>query len=373
MTRGRRIATGLASAALVAAGLGGAALRMGLDKPEGIVAWWERARRIPAPVLEAPARASAVLAGGEPVSVAAARLEILEERALPTSSPVVAIAEHPDGELIAAATFDDGAFAVEKPGRIHAIGGLAAVNALAFDAAGVLYAATDDGAFQVRPGEAEAQRLTRGGFSAVAPWRGAMWFASRAGVSRVGEAGGITTWGAGHGLSAQAPVALAGCGEALCVGAVDGLWLFDGRTATRRTSAAGDLPANFVTAVAVAPESGSPLWVGTFDGGLARIGGDRASRLTPVDGLAEGRIHPRALAVSGDLAFAGTPSGLLVIRGAEHALIPVGGEEITAVAPSRQGGVWVGARGRALRISATLSPALAARAPQVSNLQEAVP
>lgn len=371
MTPGRRVAVGLASVALAVAGAGAAAFRAGLTEPKEALAWWERARRIPAPVLAPPIRASAVLAGGERLSVAAAaRLEILEERRLPTSSPVVAIAEHGGGELIAAATFDDGAFAVERAGRAHAIAGLAAVNALAFDGAGSLYAATDDGAFRVRPGGERAERLARGGFTAVARWREAMWLASRAGVSRAGE-NGLTTWGAGHGLMAQAPVALAPCGEALCVGAVDGLWLFDGQGAARRTSGSGDLPTDFVTAVAAGP--GSTLWAGTFDGGLARMGGGRAARLTPADGLVEGRVHPRALAVVGDLAYAGTPAGLLVVRGLEHAVISLGGEEVTAVAPSRQGGVWLGARGRAVRISVELSPALAAHAPQVSNFEEAVP
>jgi ligand-binding sensor domain-containing protein len=324
-------------------------------------------------VLETPGRASAVRAGGERLSTSTARMEVLEVRPLPTSSPVVAIAEHPAGDLIAAATFDDGAFATEKTYRAHLVPGLAAVNGLAFDAVGTLYAATDDGAYRVQPAGVP-ERLARGGFSAVTRWRGAMWMASRAGVSRVGERG-LTTWGAAQGLSPQAPVALAPCGETLCVGAVDGLWLFDGETAARRTSASGDLPTDFVTAVAGGP--GAEVWAGTFDGGIARMGsGDRAaSRLTPADGLMEGRIHPRALAVVGDVAYAGTPSGLLVIRGTEHAVLPVGGEEITAVAPSRWGGVWLGARGRALRVSVELAPALAARVHTGSNVdpEEAVP
>jgi ligand-binding sensor domain-containing protein len=244
---------------------------------------------------------------------------------------------------------------------VHQVEGVAAVNALAFDGEGNLCIASDDGAYIAAPGE-RARRLERGPFSAVAVVNGKAWFASRGGVFRLDE-GGLTRWGAEQGLRAEQPTSIAPCGEKICIGASDGLWEVpaDGGPATRRSSEADGLPAAFVTAVASGSNSGdsassgsSETWAGTFDGGLVHLG---SAPLTPADGLPEGRISPRALAVVGDLAFAGTPSGLLVVRERTASLVPVGGE-VSAVAPSSQGGVWVGLPGRIARVAVShlLSP-----------------
>ncbi|HZN91940.1 MAG TPA: hypothetical protein VFB81_04525, partial [Myxococcales bacterium] len=217
-----------------------------------------------------------------------------------------------------------------------------------------LYIASDDGAYVVPRGE-RARRVASGPFSAVARVEDAMWFAGRSGVARMdGEK--LTRWGADQGVPVEQPTAISECGLGeICVGAVDGLRKLEIRTSTSTDGArqvtahaAGGaevtLPAQFVTAVA---SSMYATWVGTFDGGLVQL--RQGAPLTPADGLPEGRINPRALAVSGDQAYAGTPSGLLVARGRSAALVPVGGA-VSAAAPSIVGGVWLGLSGKVVRM-----------------------
>lgn len=340
------------TAAKVAAALGAVALGVGAPvafvvqgagapgRPDSAELWWERIRRLPQPVLAPPDRASSVRAGGEKVERVQVEARVLEERVVPAQGPVVAIAER--DELVAVATFDDGAFAVERDGTAHRVEGVAAVNALAFDEVGNLCVASDDGAFVAAPGE-RARRVASGAFSAVARIDGAVWFAGRSGVVRM-EGGKPTRWGADHGLLVEQPTSLASCASWLCLGGVDGLIkvrVDEGRVRLERLD--GALPARFVTAVA---STGEATWVGTFDGGLMQLG---AAPLAPADGLPEGRINPRALAVAGDRAFAGTPAGLLVARGRSAALVPAGGA-VSAVEVSGHGGVWLGLSGRVVRL-----------------------
>jgi len=341
------------TAGKVAAALG--AVVLGVGAPVGFVVhgagapgradsaqlWWERLRRLPQPVLRPPPRESSVRAGGEKVKRARAEAKVVEVRGIPAQSPVVAVAEL--GELLAVATFDGGAFAVERGGMVHRVEGVEAVNAVAFDAEGNLCLASDDGAFVAAPGE-RARKVAGGAFTAVAYVQGAVWFASPGGVARL-DARGMRRWGADQGVVVDHPTSIAECGERICLGALDGFRELEigADGAPRVVGAQVTLPAEFVTAVA---SNSLGTWVGTFDGGLVRLGD---SPLTPVDGLPEGRIQPRAMAVVGDQVFAGTPAGLLVARGRTAALVPVGGE-VSAVAPSGQGGIWVGLSGRAVRV-----------------------
>ena len=85
---------------LVAAGVGlgapvawvayGAGAPGRVDSPD---LWWERVRRLPAPVLVPPERRSASSGSGLGSQRHDAELKVLERRGLPTQSPVVAMAE----------------------------------------------------------------------------------------------------------------------------------------------------------------------------------------------------------------------------------------------------------------------------------------
>ncbi|MHB8874407.1 MAG: hypothetical protein ACYC8T_12030 [Myxococcaceae bacterium] len=327
-------------------------LGLWLSTPERIhdsALWIERAQRTPAPVFEAPDRASLALGGGA-VTRMRVGARVFESLSLPTQSPVIAIAEGERG--LAVGTFDDGAFLLRPGARALALPAGSAVNDLAFDGKGRLFAATDDGALRLDP--AGAHRLAAGAFTAVAVWKERPWFTSRRGLSVLGERG-LVTFGAQNGFEAQSPAALAGCGEVLCVGASDGLWTFDESLFARQSSGSGALPTDYVTAVAFAEGA---IWAGTFDAGLSRLGAKGARRFALEDGLPEGRVQPRALAVSGDTAYAATPSGLLVVRESGVALVSEGlpRAELTAARAALQGGVWVGYRGGVARVAAEDQP-----------------
>ncbi len=308
-------------------------------------AWLERGQRTPRPTLKEPSRRSLSRGGGGEVAVRRRVAKVVEERKLPVDSPVVALAEL-DGSLWLG-TFDEGLFRDEA--KVPDVD--ERVNDLTADGANRrLFVATNGGAYEVTattagPGSA-VRRLSRGAFTATALWRGEAWFTSRQGVSVLTPAG-LWTRGPAQGMGADAPAALADCGAQLCVGAVDGLWLYDGERAVHRSSADDTLPSDWVTAVAYADGT---TWAGTFDAGLARVG---VRRYAPEDGLPEGRVQPHGLAVSGGFAVAATPLGLLLVSETEEVSLVVEGlpaRELTSVLPSAYGGVWVGYRGGASRI-----------------------
>ncbi|MFN7135327.1 MAG: hypothetical protein ACK4N5_24850 [Myxococcales bacterium] len=139
------------------------------------------------------------------------------------------------------------------------------------------------------------------------------------------------------------------CGERLCVGAVDGLWLFDGARWERRSSASGALPSDWVVA---ATTDGARIFAATYDGGLARLDGAEVRRFGRGDGLPEVRVNPHALALERGVLLAGTPSGLLALEGDSAARVSLAlpTADVTAVAPSSCGGVWLGFRGGLVRV-----------------------
>jgi ligand-binding sensor domain-containing protein len=132
------------------------------------------------------------------------------------------------------------------------------------------------------------------------------------------------------------------------VGALDGLWLWDGASARRVGSDSGSLPSDWVTAIAADPTG---VWAGTFDAGLARLS-PAHRRFAPSDGLPDARIQPHALALSGALAYAGTPAGILELHDGSAALVTEGlpSAEVTALVPAPGGGLWMGHQGGAARI-----------------------
>jgi len=300
----------------------------------------ERIHRLPTPVLAVPNRASLALAGGK-LGKLHAHAKILETHALPTSSPVIAIAPW-DGKL-AVASFDDGAWVLDGDAALPLALGTA-VNDLAAGPDGWLFAATNDGAFRVSSA-GKVEKLADGVFSAVAIWRGQPYFATTHGLATI-DAQGFITYGAERGLVPERPDALAACGTALCIGAEDGLWLFDGSGTTRRSSGSGDLPSDAVTAIAF---DSAGIFAGTLDAGFARLG-TSARRLAPADGLFDGRINPRALASWKGSMLAGTPTGLEIVRGdASGHISNLPTKEITSISATSLA-VWVGYRGGLARI-----------------------
>jgi ligand-binding sensor domain-containing protein len=297
----------------------------------------ERVQRLPTLAWVRPERSSASQ-GNTRLRPLTAALTTLEAHALPTDSPVIGIARAGDQTLVA--TFDDGLCQMDGE-RCTPLPVGQQVNDMVAAPGGDFFVATADGAFRIDAG-GRVEPLAEGAFSAVAIWRGQPWFVSPRGLSTI-DAQGFLTYGADHGLTAEQPAALAACGDSLCIGAQDGLWLFDGKRARR----AEGVEPQFVTAVTSAL---GKLWFGTFDSGLAEITHGHA-RTLGADTLPDARIEPRALAQAGMLALAGTPSGLLVIDGDRAALVSdgLGAREITAVRSSASG-IWIGYRGGFRRV-----------------------
>jgi ligand-binding sensor domain-containing protein len=295
--------------------------------------WLERAQRVPLPALHGR-EAHRPTAPAEPMTA-----QVLERVELP--GDVVALASH--GNALYAGTFDRGAFRIEN-GNLVALPIDSRVNDLAVADDGTVYAATNGGAF------ADAHRLSSGAFTAVTIWKGRAAFASAHGISIV-EGTDFHTLGLAQGIRGERPSSLADCGVLLCIGASDGVWLFDGSSSTHRQA-----PEEMVTAVArdggagfagdgrgpQAGASNADVWAGTLAGGVARLPG-------PAPALPDNRVSPHALFVHGGEVFIGTPSGLVILRGELLKLVrelaPV-----TAIAPASGGGLWVGTRNAAVRV-----------------------
>jgi ligand-binding sensor domain-containing protein len=312
------------------------------------LAWAERARRTPTPSWRAAPRPAQARGGGK-VATAEAKLDVRAHYSLGTRSPVVRVLELPDGAVVAA-TFDEGLFRLE-PGQEQFVrwgtGVDARINDLAAAPDGAVYVATAAGAYRLNPDAVHPTQLDEGAFTAATWWNGHAYFASRRGVSRV-EGDGLWTRGAAHGLPADQPASLAACGAVLCVGAVDGLWLYDGTRAEHASSASDALPEDWVTAASF---RGDTLWAGTLDGGLARRDRTGWRRFAPEDGLPDGRVQSHALVARPGGAVFATPSGLWALsRDTAVALRPDAPlDEPSALAPAQPDGFWVGGRGTVTR------------------------
>jgi hypothetical protein len=245
-----------------------------------------------------------------------------------------------------------------EPERVK---GVDAVNALVWIGPDLIIA-SDDGAYLAESPE-QVRKLASGAFVAAARAEKWVYLAGKGGVVRLEwSRGELARWGPEQGVRVAQPTSLSWCGEhLLCAGGAAGLRRYridpeDGRLSEAPGGEA--LPEPFVTALAsgdwyVLPDQPwkATAWAGTFGGGLVQLG---ERPLAPADGLPEGRIAPRALAVKDDVAFAGTPRGLLVARGRSAALVPVGGP-VTAVTVSSRSGVWVGLPGQLVRVELEIS------------------
>jgi ligand-binding sensor domain-containing protein len=311
-------------------------------------AWVERAERFPHPTLSSVSRASLILEGAR-IEARQVGARVHERISLGVDSTVVRILQTDDHLYVA--TFDEGLFAISgfetNAPRVERLELDLRTNDLARGPDGTLWVATNGGAYRVRR-EGAAEHVASGSFTAVTVWRGAPVFASRRGLTFL-EANGARTVGAAHGVGADNPAALAVCGDALCIGATDGLWRYDGHSARRLSSASGALPTDWVTAVAA---EGDVTWVGTFDAGVSELSQGNARRISTRSGLADGRVFPNALVAMNKVAYLGTPTGLVAIHGETVSRWTVPDvASITAVAIAARGGLWVGAEGFVVRVT----------------------
>jgi ligand-binding sensor domain-containing protein len=335
----------LAVLAIYAAlGVGKAVSELSASSGATVARWTERARRLPLPLLLSPERTS-VVAQGEPLATHELHARILEEIPLHLAqqSPVVALVE--DGPRLYAGTFDEGLVRITNH-QLETLETDPRINDLARDAKGQIVAATARGLYEIDPA-GNARQVDPTPFTSVAQWRGKTWLASKHGLS-VREASGLWTRGPAQGVLADLPDALADCGDFLCIGASDGLWLFDGETAVRHSAASNELPADWVTAIGFSRTSG--IWAGTFDGGFANLSAGGAHLFS--DALPERGIANHAVAIVGDTVYAGTPTGLLVISPRRAALVRDGklSEGVSAVIASKHGGLWLGLAGALQRV-----------------------
>lgn len=319
--------------------------------------WAERAQRVPVPWLSSSPPLPA------PVAVERASARVLEEADVALDSDVVALAEL--GDALYAGTFDRGAVRIGRDGGRQALAVDARINDLA--AGEEVFAATNGGAYAIAA-SGRARKLAPGAFSAVAVWQGRPVFAGRGGIA-IASGAGLWTIGAEHGLRPDGPSVLLADGAALHIGAADGLWSFDGARVTHRSSASGELPEEAVTALAL---SEGALWVGTLGSGVARVCTEGAgagasiadARATTADRraaipdpgipdcrvpLPDGRVTAHGLVATGGALYFGTPSGVVVLRDGRARLLDAYAP-VTALAQSARGGLWIGLRGKVVRV-----------------------
>jgi|CXWL01.1.fsa_nt_gi hypothetical protein len=312
--------------------------------------WIERGQRVPRLVWQKPARASSMTEKARNVSAQSAEGTATALYMLPVESAVTQVVQTPMGWV--AVTFDDGAFVLsEGPAQPLPLGNR--VNEVQVHR-GSVWAATDEGLWSVRF-EGAPTRVAEGAFTSLASWRGSLWALSRAGVNRVG-AKGLRTWGKAFGFDADAPSVMRACGEALCVCATNGVFVFDGGAFTRRSAAAAHLPNDFATDIA---SDSAGTWVGTFDGGLARWTSTQVERWTPPAGLLDGRVQPRALVTAPFGAVFGTPTGLYTVRDDTLLEWRLQGHRVagvSAVARGDDGSFFIGLKGRVLQVELKQEP-----------------
>ncbi|MSP58771.1 MAG: hypothetical protein EXR72_00235 [Myxococcales bacterium] len=182
----------------------------------------------------------------------------------------------------------------------------------------------------------------------------AVWVATTRGLARISDAG-VERISPENGLPVTRLSSLArGSDGALWIGAAHGVARLaaDGRTWTRAHAHLGDLPDDFVTAVA---SDGGTLWVGTFSSGIARFASGAWSISGESDGLPCGWINPGAIASHGGRIWFGTVErGLQSTSGdGRWRVLGVGdglpSPDVTALAAD-DGGLWVATRGGIARV-----------------------
>lgn len=266
----------------------------------------------------------------------------------PGSNDVTSVAAR-DGSLVVG-TFDRGAW---RDGRALSLAS-SEVNGTSLDAAGNAWIATSAGLARADVGGNVRTFGTMHGLlsehvTAVASGLSGPVVGTAAGVQRW-EAGAFASpVGGARAGDVSHVYALALAGERVVAGTLYGLWDLADDGATRYRYETGELPDNWVGAVALGPDG--RLWVGTYDDGVAVR--DRAGRWTwlrPGAEISDGWTNPGALAALPDgTVLVGTMGGGLLRIGPAGEIgrwrmaDGLAGDNVTAVAVDGQT-VWVGTR-----------------------------
>jgi ligand-binding sensor domain-containing protein len=131
---------------------------------------------------------------------------------------------------------------------------------------------------------------------------------------------------------------------ALWLGTTTGLFRVRGDRFRRFSAAGGDLPDDWITALAV---DGGVVWAGTYAGGVVRIAEDARGRTSGRTALADVHVNPAGVSVHAGRVYAATMEGLFVAGEAtarfERASGAAPGEDVTAVVHA-DGARWVASR-----------------------------
>jgi ligand-binding sensor domain-containing protein len=265
----------------------------------------------------------------------------------PPSNDVSALAW--DGLRLWAGTFDRG-LAVLDRGVWTTVGGLdARVNALAVERteeARRAWVATARGLASVDGGVVRVLRRTDGlpddDVHAVAALASGGVVAGTARGAVIVRDGRVQPAGPKR-MPAHATWAVAEAPDGtLWLGTTNGLFRVRGERFRRFSLASGDVPDDWITALAV---DGGALWVGTYSGGIARIATDGRGRDVGRTALADVHVNPAGLSVHGGRVYAATMEGLFVGAGAAFGRLAgaAPGEDVTAVLHA-EGARWVASR-----------------------------
>jgi hypothetical protein len=265
----------------------------------------------------------------------------------PPSNDVSALAW--DGARLWTGTFDRG-LAWHEGGGWTTVDGLdARVNALAVErtpAGGRVWIATARGLASVDGGVVRVLRRTDGlpddDVHAVAALASGGVVAGTARGAVIVRDGRVQPAGPKR-LPAHATWAVAEAPDGtLWLGTTNGLFRVRGERFRRFSLASGDVPDDWITALAV---DGGALWVGTYSGGIARIATDGRGRDVGRTALADVHVNPAGLSVHGGRVYAATMEGLFVGAGAAFGRVAgaAPGEDVTAVLHA-EGARWVASR-----------------------------
>lgn len=265
----------------------------------------------------------------------------------PGSNDVSAIAW--DGARLWTGTFDRG-LSVLEGGRWSAVDGVdARVNALAVERTphgSRVWVATARGLASIEGAVVRTWRRADGlpddDVHAVAPLAAGGVLAGTARGAVVLRDGRVRPAGPKR-MPAHATWAVAEAADgALWLGTTAGLFRVRGERFRRFSAAGGDLPDDWVTALAT---DGGSLWVGTYAGGVARVATDARGRDVGRTVLANVHVNPAGLTVHGSAVYAATMEGLHVgtARGFRRVPDAAPGGDVTAVVLA-EGVRWVASR-----------------------------